>query len=369
MIKAKSVSLRRKSFGGQTGVGIWWRKRSSPTSARSKDDDDETDNTFQKNKELSASPTSEDSPCKAAKKTKKNNGPPTTPETPPFFLATRKEPIIGWDDDLCRPIYHRDAKCDHRESVPPVSFVDSGLVVETSDSGTYASDEDGQEICDKAGGCLDNAKGESRADSGSSTVFPSSLANQEPSSKACQAGGRDVIPVPTRKRTRTFGNRSNRRRPLSLILTQDNEEEAFGEGSRRVSLEPSEDALPATGEEEKASEPEQQPKAKERRSKRLRSSKNPSLENAREYFANLDKTQPLTLDSALSPQVSSRVTRTRRRTNLASPGMQRKYRAYAESISGDGHSGISPLSIRDFASSRKLHFENKGEIVDGFLDD
>ena len=177
------------------------------------------------------------------------------------------------------------------------------------------------------------------------------------------------------KKTRTFGDRGRRRRPLSLILMQDDDEEAqmtLEQNPRRVSVESSEDIAPA-GEQEVGSdatveEGTKQPK-KTQKSKRRSNDPSNSLEKAREYFTNLDQTQALTLEAASSPPVSSRVTRTSRRTNLASPGMQEQYKAYVESIAGDGTSGISPLSVEDYASSRKLHFESKGKLVDGFLDD
>ena len=89
-----------------------------------------------------------------------------------------------------------------------------------------------------------------------------------------------------------------------------------------------------------------------------------SLDKARDYFDQLDKTQPLlTLDSALSPTISSKVTRTIRKTNFASPGINKQYRAYSKSSL---NAGVTPLSIKDFASMRKL---NNGPIVDGFFDE
>jgi hypothetical protein len=55
-----------------------------------------------------------------------------------------------------------------------------------------------------------------------------------------------------------------------------------------------------------------------------------------------------------------------RKINFSSPGINREYEAYA---TASLESGISPLTIQDYAKSRKLHFSTKGELFDGFLDD
>jgi len=418
MLNAKSISLRRKSFGGQTGIGIWWRKRSAPTSVPA--EEDEGPDKKKRNQELSdpftTDPASENSPgnteeqrtAKTKKKKQKKGASAakttTTTITTSLFRTAEEAPILGWDDDLCRPIYHhhRDANNDpiDNDLVRAVSSGGSGVVDDTeTDTSVDMIDEDLLGSCDDTGSCLDEEKGVTNAYP--IATCPSVVGSEE--SAACEAttsvqdksGVSFRIPVLSRKRTRTFGNRKQRRRPLSLILTQEEEEtpSMFDRGSRRISLESSADTAPIEEKEvsdarsNSSEDPDsksnsddrlafrtdgesnqKQPK-KRRRSKKPRSDPDNSLEKAREYFANLDHTQTLTLDAASSPPVSSKVTRTRRRTNLASPGINREYRAYAKSIAGDGDSGISPLSIRDYASSRKLYFQNKGEIVDGSLDD
>jgi hypothetical protein len=93
-----------------------------------------------------------------------------------------------------------------------------------------------------------------------------------------------------------------------------------------------------------------------------------SLQKQREYFDNLDRTQPsLTVDntSSLSPTVSSTITRTTRTGwNLSSPRFRQEYQNYAMAVID---CGIPPLCMHDYATSRRLHFR-KNELYDGFLD-
>ncbi len=350
MFNAKPSSLRRKSFGGQKGIGIWWRKSSSPTSILSEEDDEigvETRNRVQSSDASTASVSSStEEPL-----TKKKKGESASKKAlSPGIRTADDSPMIGWDDDLCRPIYHRSE--NHNYTIALVDSFDDELVraVSSSDTGLAEANE---------------------TDTSTEVIDGDSLEATENDEEESAADAPFRIPVLSRKRNRTFGNRAKRQRPLSLILTHDDEEAPLthDRDARRVSLEAL--TVPARTEEEVISDTqtEEQPK-KGRRSKKPRSNDSSnSLEKAREYFANLDQTQPLTLDATLSPAVSSRVTRTRRKTNLNSPGITRKYKAYAESIAGDGSSGISPLSMKDYVSSRKLHFESKGELADGFLDD
>ena len=385
MPKGRPVSIRRKSFGGQSGIGIWWRKRSAPASILP-EEDEETSNVL-RNRDLS-SDTSSSSRDPAKEKTlsiteesptKKTKGASATKKAPPpsFF----EEPVLGWDDDLCRPIYHRNV--NHRDAIATIDSFDDELVraVSSSDSGVAECTE-----TDISTESIDEELSESSQNPGDSfAASPSAIAKKKFSSSKTFERNMDVqdergddatsFLIPALKRTRTFGERGRRRRPLSLILMQEEEEHSLtlDKGPRRISLESSLDAAPIEEQEvdsvEKTEAIPRQLKAG-RRSKKPRShDPSNSLEKAREYFASLDQKQPLTLDATLSPPVSSRVTRTNRKTNLASPGINREYKAYSDSIAGDGSSGISPLSIKDYASSRKLHFQSKGELVDGFLDD
>jgi hypothetical protein len=456
MIRAKPVSLRRKSFGGQSGIGIWWRKRSYPTSVAVPAEEDEEERTQD---DLSNDPstteldtTSEDDnpnsntieeprPAEMKRKKKAYASTSEISSPPSNYLRTSKEAtILGWDDDLCRPIYHHQHRVDATATATTATTSDDSLfdtseelvrAVSSGDSGVAeASETDvSTDAVDDESSCLEGEKGDVCTDS--VAILPAVAANNKKpkahrrasSSTASDEDEDEVsfrIPSLSRIRTtRTFGNRGKRRRPLSLILTQEQEAEAetdttpmtvVDRGSRRISLESvSKDAdevehrdsgsdsdevgrmTPPTDHE--SSNQKQSKTKRQRRSKKPQSDSNNSnsLEKAREYFANLDQTQPLVLEYATtSPPVSSRVTRTHRKTNLASPGINRAYKAYAKSIAGIGSGsgnrngngesngnangdssgpGLSPLSIRDYASSRQLHFQNKGEIVDGFLDD
>ncbi len=375
MFTAKPASLRRKSFGGQKGIGIWWRKSSSPPNILS--EEDEEDGIEIRNRDLS-SDASTSSVCSSDEQTVANQKSESAPKKSlSRCIRTADEaPILRWDDDLCRPIYHRSE--NYSDMIATVDSFDEELVravsscgngiVETSESDDSSTQEIGEDLLQ----CSENAGELHPVDT---KTKPSPSETNKPTDNGEEGIALGVafqIPSLSRKRTRTFGNRAKRQRPLSLILTHDDEEESpltHKQDARRVSLESCAD--PAQSEEEiiPDARTEKGPK-KGRRSKKPRSNDpTNSLEKAREYFANLDQTQPLTLDATLSPAVSSRVTRTRRRTNLASPGITREYKAYADSITGDGTSGLSPLSMKDYVSSRKLHFQNKGELVDGFLDD
>lgn len=378
-MKTKPSSIRKRSFGGQSGIGIWWRKRSDPASILSEEDDDDANDEVRNlnfSSDASASSTdpsdegtsgvAEEPPTKRKKVASAINKAPSSS----LFMAD-EGPILGWDDDLCRPIYHRNES--YRDPINTIDSFDEELVraVSSGDTGVAecAETDVSTEVVDE-----DLSKG-TQDDSISTSPSAPAVNQDNPTSDVGERIGDESFRIPTLKKTRTFGDRGRRRRPLSLILMQDDDEEApmiLEQNPRRVSVESSEDIAPA-GEQEVRSdatieEGTKQPK-KTRKSKRRSNDPSNSLERAREYFANLDQTQALTLDAASSPPVSSRVTRTSRRTNLASPGMQEQYKAYVESIAGDGTSGISPLSIEDYASSRKLHFESKGKLVDGFLDD
>ena len=381
MMKTKPSSIRRRSFGGQSGIGIWWRKRSVPASILSEEEDDDANNEI-RNLEFSSdasvssidprdegtSGIAEEPPTKKKRVTSATKKAPSSS----LFMAD-EEPILGWDDDLCRPIYHRNES--YRDPINTIDSFDEELVRAVSSGDTGVAECAETDISTEV---VDEDLSKSSQDD-SILMSPSAPTEDESSTAESQENIERVVDgsfrIPSLKKTRTFGDRSRRRRPLSLILMQDDDEETpmtMEQGSRRVSVESSADIAP-TEEQKIASdatieEATPQPK-KGRRSKRRSNDPSKSLEKAREYFANLDQTQALTLDATSSPPVSSRVTRTSRRTNLASPGMQEEYKAYVESMAGDGTSGISPLSIEDYASSRKLHFESKGKLVDGFLDD
>ena len=478
MAKSKPLSLRRKSFGGQTGVGIWWRKRSAPMTSIPLDDEGCSGEAQRhQGKSTKESASGKDDPIESGNHI-----------STPLVGRIDDSPVLGWDDDLCRPIYRRRS---HRNADYKVFDDDNNELVRalsSSSSGGFEKEEDTDSTDSNTDSVEDTKDGDILGNSflrpgsmGVVTASPSVINEEESSMPACRDAvdselddNRALfrIPVLSRKRTQTFGNQGKRRRPLSLILTHEEEIPAgFVGETRRVSLESSAEAAlteqgKSTGDgspgdrkhpdppprpnklrrsnrykptssamsptnEKKAvgndsqgdrTQPDPPPRPRKlRRSNRNKLSnfatspteeendfgstralqkrennlkRNPqplslppprktrrsiqsdrridhdhSLEKARAYFETLDKTQELTLDATLSPHVSGRVTRTRRRTNLSSPGINRAYEAYAQSIVGDGTYGIEPLCIRDYATSRQLQFQKNGQIADGFLDD
>ena len=90
-----------------------------------------------------------------------------------------------------------------------------------------------------------------------------------------------------------------------------------------------------------------------------------SLDDARDYFAKLDETHSLTVDNSETPVVSSRITRTIRGVDLASPGLHVDYESYVEATAS---TGVTPLPIQHFASSRRMNLRQRGDLFDGFLD-
>lgn len=331
--RRKPVSLRRRSFGSQNGVGIWWRKQSVPVSLETEETDDATGVTSDGNSTCSSG-SSNGSPI--------DTGSNSKTASPSLDNTTEENAVIGWDDDLCRPIYY------HRT----VSSGNTDLV----------DDSDGEEEFDVLN------------DSVPTTTSENISVGDDGDEKA-EIDDTFRIPGTTRTRTKTFGNRGKRQRPVSLILTEDNtdpedeEEAAPDRESRRISLSPTTTTAKSNNPDFNSDMATHETTTKSRgnrRSSKKQRTDDEELEKARDYFANLDETQALTLDAAVSPTVSSRITRTSRKTDLNSPGINRSYQAYSESIRSDG---LSPLSIKDYASSRRLHFLNKGEIVDGFLDD
>ena len=394
MLKAKPVaSLRRKSFGGQSGIGIYWRKRSVPTSVPAEVEDDSDREKQRKDLSDVSSPGSTDddnASCNVdASKSSKKQKVVSEAVTPPALLhcTADESPALGWDDDLCRPIYHHDRVSTGNEIdndlIRAVSSGD-GEIAKATEIDDASSDEEVTGSLNAVNACSDEDNNGIGIDSIASDDTRKSRKVTAKDSDDSSASFQ--VSVLSRKRTRTFGNRRQRQRPLSLMLIQ--EEEAIpitlNQDPRRVSLESStesasmkEEKVCDAGAETVGNGQQSCSQAKENRAETKESKKrkqrklqsDAKLEKAREYFKNLDNTQTLTLDDALSPPVSSRVTRTHRRINLSSPGINREYQSYVEAIVGDGDSDILPLSIRDYASSRKLHYESKGEIVDGFLDD
>ena len=338
----RPLPLRRKSFGGQT-LGIFWRKTSATTKVPvTEANEEEQTNNRSKNNDSSID-------IRNIEKQRKSKITKTIPivDVSSSTDKVRAGIVVGWDDELCRPIYYRRPHSDGNN--------------ETTRDGDTSTVSGYCEVVDEEVKVNDNDNDNKR--------------------------NMDTFPIPTtRKRVKTFGNRSRHQRPLSLALSQEvcevdvdgkKEEEKCEQQdetpitttatttstaatttttnthqeSRRVSLE---FADSIRSENNKADKTRRRPKKR---------SSSGQLDRAREYFNRLDETQQLTLDSALSPVKTSKITRTRRKTNFTSPGINREYEAYSKSSVS---SGVPPLSIKDFASMRKL---KTGPIVDGFFDE
>lgn len=365
----------RRVFGGNTGTGIWWRKRRLP---------DELD-------PVAAGAAAVTTADPAGIVTAPEEGPATTTGAGPGSggIISDDEVLIGWDDDLCRPIYRH-----HNGG---------------SKGGTFGCEEEGGE---EEGGDAECETLQHERDDGT---------KRDRNSMPNEGDTPDMRPLPLqppaesmakqkRRATKTFANRHQR--PLTLIhlmmqggflgspsSTEGTDEivsatppskrsriieapalSTLGSGEtlqqlpspRRVSV-PSLRGTVRAGSSSKTHSavngpdglfdfefdggPRQTPSSSVANS-------HASLERARDYFAHLDRTQALTLDASSSPPVSSKITRTSRRADLSSPRFTKEYRAYAEASVA---SGVPPLSVQDYSSSRRLHFRKK-ELFDGFLD-
>lgn len=89
-----------------------------------------------------------------------------------------------------------------------------------------------------------------------------------------------------------------------------------------------------------------------------------SIEQAKRYFDHLDASCNLQLDSSSSPSPRRRIIRTIRKIHLSSPGFLDEYSKYVEATR---EMGISPLKTVDYAKSRRQFFR-KSELFDGFVD-
>jgi hypothetical protein len=334
MLKCKRpVPLRRKSFGGQT-LGIFWRKTSATTKVPVKEanEEEQTDNRS-KNNDSSIG-------INNIEKQRKSKNTKTIPIVDVSSSTDKVCPgiVVGWDDELCRPIYYRRPHSNGNETTRDGDTSTVSGYCEVVDEEVKANDNDNKR-------------------------------------------NMDTFSIPTtRKRVKTFGNRSRHQRPLSLALSQEvcdvdvdvdgTEEEEKDEQQHETPMTAAATTTTTTQQESRRVSLEftdsirsENDKAEKTRRRSKKRSSSGQLDRAREYFNRLDETQQLTLDSALSPVRTSKITRTRRKTNFTSPGINREYEAYSKSSVS---SGVPPLSIKDFASMRKL---KTGPIVDGFFDE
>jgi len=343
---------------------------------------------------------------------------------------------MGWDDDLCRPIYYHGSLNSSASS---------------SSSSAHGSDSDSQ------GEEVENEDIDEDEHGGDVSVDPQS----SPSSLETPGGNRNDCDIDSdgeeedlsveeetmpamkkrRRNQQTFGRQSNKRRAIASLIVMDHESEEDEEediststtspGSepttttttnrlaeevediqkhnnelqtaRRISTSPlrsqstngdalddaniktcafdfiAEDAIDEPS--SSASKTTQSRKGKKstvnrvlvttrkngHKSSSSHDAPNPrsSLDDARDYFAKLDETHSLTLDSSETPVVSSRITRTIRGVDLTSPGLHVDYETYVEATVD---SGVTPLPIEHFASSRRMNLRQRGDLFDGFLD-
>lgn len=409
MKKKPVVPLRRKSFGGQT-LGIIWRKRAFEPTKKKADEDDNINNNNTNRIDactnLSIDVNVNNCGKRAKSNAKKSKHNPrrigqdmrTTTSAIPIIDVSSIQTKIGWDDILCRPIYYRSQTNDVHDC--DISTVSGQSVTEAAeDNGSIGLERE------TTGGSTNH----DRHNDIDSCSLESNTSSSLSSKNNRVESAFQSFPVLTRTKSKTFASR-DRRRPMSLMLNQEDDEEEKGcrewdtharkveaaaaaatiidRKFRRVSMESTRvdirtsktkdhHTIVATNMSmtrnssessdsyvQNSTETIQRQLSNGGGEENLLLNPHQSLDKARDYFDQLDKTQPLlTLDSALSPTISSKVTRTIRKTNFASPGINKQYLAYSKSSL---NAGVTPLSIKDFASMRKL---NNGPIVDGFFDE
>eukprot|EP00529_Nitzschia_sp_RCC80_P018987 CAMPEP_0113479690 /NCGR_PEP_ID=MMETSP0014_2-20120614/21459_1 /TAXON_ID=2857 /ORGANISM="Nitzschia sp." /LENGTH=506 /DNA_ID=CAMNT_0000373035 /DNA_START=42 /DNA_END=1562 /DNA_ORIENTATION=- /assembly_acc=CAM_ASM_000159 len=359
---------------------------------------------------------------------------------------------MGWDDDLCRPIYYHGSQNSSASS----SSSSSAHGSRDSDSdGEEGGNEDGEDEYELENIHDEDEHGEDVTvdppSSASSLETPGGNSNDNDSDDEDDDDEEEDLSVeeeetmPAMKKRRrnqqTFGRQSNKRRAIASLIVMDHESEEDEEediststtspGSepttttttnrlaeevediqkhnnelqtaRRISTSPlrsqstngdalddaniktcafdfiAEDAIDEPS--SSASKTTQSRKGKKstvnrvlvttrkngHKSSSSHDAPNPrsSLDDARDYFAKLDETHSLTLDSSETPVVSSRITRTIRGVDLTSPGLHVDYETYVEATVD---SGVTPLPIEHFASSRRINLRQRGDLFDGFLD-
>jgi hypothetical protein len=392
----------RQAFGGKTGTGIWWRERTLP------DEDDPAAvsdaPTTNRNSNISdiqveeALATSEtglkgaaDSTVAVASSIRPNNGLSGT------MIISDDEILVEWDEDLCRPIYRhqkdrndkimssyanngvRDKEDDHVEArhqhgstvphhhnygtsrspffapegegfenhplalAPPAVFTHNKVKHKRFATKTFANRRQRpltfiqlMEVESPCSPCSTSDDVEGKAESETPTAKRSRIV---PSASVTIPAQREVPQQPTLR--------------LVSVSTEKGPTQTAHPSHTHSAVNSPEDIFEFVSEDGAGQTPSC-------------SVPNPhsSLERARNYFAKLDQTQSLTLDASSSPAVSSRVTRTSRRADLSSPRFKNEYHAYAKESAA---SGVPPLTIQDYASSRREHFRKK-ELFDGFLD-
>jgi hypothetical protein len=292
----KSRDRSRRSFGGSHGV--WWRNRKLPRVALSSEDEE------------------------------------TAIPFPSLTEGNEEEnELIGWDEDLCRPIY--------------TNANENKLV---SDDGNREEDDEEEDPPSKLSFTF-NVPVRRHKSFGGRTRLPVSLelleANREGIMSSTYLSPANSIPTSPGKTDEISGK------------------DVVDDSSKTLTK--SQDSLDFPGNCVDGDQNETNRKGKRKR--KILKVEDVSILKAKRYFQQLDDTHTLNLDLSQSPlrKKSSKVIRTSRRINLGSPGITREYRSYAEAMSS-GDDSVKPLTLVQYAHSRRDYFRH-AEMYDGFFDD
>ncbi|CAJ1942532.1 unnamed protein product [Cylindrotheca closterium] len=313
---------RRRSFGGKNGV--WWSRRrtpktnnsDTPTSHSSSHGDDGDDG---------------DSP--------KQSSP--------------NDAGIEWDEDLCRPIYRT------KTTAPPGSILSDG---------NHGGDES-----------IESSSLEDDGDDDASPTPSSPTSSRLPQkNKSSDSISKRLWMKAPVKRNKSFGTRkraysfllhepssSSSSNSSSPLASQQDSVESSSNASTSASttLSFSEAAATAASDIKPPNNNNNNNNKKKRRPRRVLQKDEATLQKAKQFFEQLDA-ERLTVDSAQSPPLASKVTRTSYKVNLQSPRLKREYKAYSMASK---ESGVTPWSMEIYASCRREYFR-KRELFDGFLD-
>lgn len=323
---------KRCSFGGKEGV--WWRRKSLDGTRTSTTASDDTTPENQ----AACPPLNATGVAVVVKES----------------TSSSSELQVEWDDALARPVYRRSGGSEPQQVVS-------------------SEDEEG------------------------SPSPSSSTPEQEPPHKRTKASFFSKIPQV--RRNKSFGGRATRR-PLSLLLTEGDDAvkspppglptTSTADADSRSSdlfLQSVDSSITSEASPVYAASEESSPQAagpfdfeihalvasgsktvKTKAARKLtpqRPTATSSVKDAQEYFAHLDASCQLQLDSSYSsPQRKGSLVRTNRKVPLNSPGFQQEYAKYAKA---SRELNVSPLPPAEYARSRRDFFR-KNELFNGFVD-
>lgn len=373
----KSRYRPRRSFGGRDGV--WWRnkvKKPASTSSPSRQDDNQTSEGAEGNKSNINNKEGDNSNGTSIGSSEICDQSPETSNHNKRILAE-----ITWDEDLCRPIYNRS------------NLVSDECVDDSSDDGGVVDNNNNN---DQKMGSDQPAVDESGTDDTSNNDSIMMKDGKQPHNNPTSSTQQDttsIFPTNGVKRSKTFGSKS--RRPLSLVLQEmtdfdnmssiNNNTVSNNDGTFDTAREGGneEDDYHHKHDDDDDDTTADQIKRKKSASDtstatvtvskrtKFKPAAKKALEQAKQYFDELDATQKLVLDSSESNLDASaggrngKVTRTTRKMSLSNPQIQQEYKAYATAST---ESGVPPLTIEEYAQGRRDVFR-KNELFDGFLDE